>query len=843
MTEQHESNLSAFLSRYAAFLVAFFTLAIVMAMLYSSSMNRIFQCILVVVVLVSGVVIAGLLRNHERRHKKDLVELQQREENLSAIFNSIGDAVIVTDIKGNVVQLNPVAVELTGWTMAEASGKPMDDVFHIVNAQSREPAVNPANRVFETGKIVGLANHTMLIAKDGRKYHIADSAAPIRANDGTVTGVVLVFRDVTENYQMRSVIRESEQYLRSVFRAAPTGIGVVVDRILTQVNERICEITGYAEDELIGKSSRILYKDAVDYAYVGNEKYHQIREIGTGTVETQWQRKDGTMIDVLLSSTPMVAEDLSKGVTFTALDITHRKTIEKELHLSLKKYESTFQTAPVWVVLSGIESGRYIEVNNSFLELMGYRQEEVIGKSSLELQSWCDPEDRQKIVEKINSEGSVRNIEVQRRTKSGKIIDTLFSARPLRLENEEFLISVTQDISKWKQSENERVKLEEQFQQVQKLESIGRLAGGVAHDLNNLLSPIIGYGEMLLEDISAEDVHRDSIQEIVNAGVRARNLVHQLLAFSRKQTLEYKQLDMNEVANGVEKLMRRTIREDIEIQIITSPHPLHILGDIGQIEQMILNLATNASDAMPDGGNMTIETLQVSLDEEYAQRHQGVKPGEYVMLSVSDTGCGMDEETCRQIFEPFFSTKGKQGTGLGLATVYGIAKQHGGNIWVYSELGKGTTFNIFMPFSGKIEIENELPEPIVLDPGGAETILLVEDNDQVRSLVFTILQRKGYDVLVAEDGDDALHILDQHKGTLDLMLTDVVMPGMNGKELFSRVIERYKHLKVIYMSGYTANVIAHRGILDEGTDFIQKPFSTQDLAAKVREVLDRDRAA
>ena len=494
-------------------------------------------------------------------------------------------------------------------------------------------------------------------------------------------------------------------------------------------------------------------------------------------------------------------------------------------------------------MLSAIETGRYIEVNKSFLELMGYDQAEVIGKSSLELKSWCNPEDRQKIVEKINREGAVRNMEVQRKTKSGKIIDTLFSAQPLRLENEELLISVTQDISKWKQSENERAKLEEQFQQVQKLESIGRLAGGVAHDLNNLLSPIIGYGEMLLEDTSVEDVRRESIQEIVNAGVRARNLVHQLLAFSRKQTLEYKQINMNEVAGGVEKLMRRTIREDIEIHIITSPQPLHILGDIGQIEQMILNLATNASDAMPDGGEMTIETLQISLDEEYAKRHQGVKPGEYVMLSVSDTGCGMDEETCRQIFEPFFSTKGKQGTGLGLATVYGIAKQHGGNIWVYSELEKGTTFKIFMPFSGKIEIEKEVLDPVIDDPGGVETILLVEDNEQVRNLVFTILHRKGYVVLVAADGKEALHILDQHKGALDLMLTDVVMPGMNGKELFSRVIEKYKHLKVIYMSGYTANVIAHRGILDKGTDFIQKPFSTQDLAVKVRDVLDRDGVA
>jgi len=334
LTEQQVSKLSSFLRRYAAFLVAFFTLLIVTGMLYSSSMGRVFQCILVVIVLMSGVVMAALLRYHERRHRRHLEELREREENLRAIFNSIGDAVIVTDTKGHVVQLNPIAIELTGWTIAEALGKPIDEVFHIVNAQTREQAANPVNRVFETGNIVGLANHTMLTAKDGTEFHIADSAAPIRANDGRITGVVLVFRDVTENYQMRNAIRESEQYLRSVFRAAPTGIGVVTDRILKQVNERICEMTGYAEDELIGQSSRILYASDADYIYVGEEKYSQVRDVGTGTVETQWKRKDGAIIDVLLSSTPINAEDLAGGVTFTALDITHRKQIEKELHLS-----------------------------------------------------------------------------------------------------------------------------------------------------------------------------------------------------------------------------------------------------------------------------------------------------------------------------------------------------------------------------------------------------------------------------------------------------------------------------------------------------------------------------
>jgi CheY-like chemotaxis protein/two-component sensor histidine kinase len=344
---------------------------------------------------------------------------------------------------------------------------------------------------------------------------------------------------------------------------------------------------------------------------------------------------------------------------------------------------------------------------------------------------------------------------------------------------------------------------------------------------------------MLLDDLDTDDKRRLSVDQILSAGFRARDLVRQLLAFSRKQTLEYKPIHMNKAIKNFEKLLRRTIREDIVIKINTSPDIQMIMADIGQIEQVIMNLAVNAADAMPQGGFLSIETAPVDLDKEYAEIHQDVKPGEYLMLAFSDTGFGMDEETRKQVFEPFFSTKGEQGTGLGLATVYGIVKQHGGNIWVYSEPGKGTTFKVYLPVSKDPHVEEKSGENGVNVQDGSETILLVEDNEQVRYLAHTILERRGYTVLVAESGPKALEILTHYDDPVHLLLTDVVMPEMNGKELFDKVAEKYPDLQVLYMSGYTNNVIAHRGVLDEGVQFVHKPFSVQVLSARVREMLDK----
>lgn len=430
-----------------------------------------------------------------------------------------------------------------------------------------------------------------------------------------------------------------------------------------------------------------------------------------------------------------------------------------------------------------------------------------------------------------------REVSGMSREQFGRVAQALFTLAN-QLSNTAYQnVQQARFISERKRAEKEKDRLEAQYRQSQKVEAIGRLAGGVAHDLNNLLTPIIGYGELLSSEFSPGDLRRESIDQIMRAGYGARDLVRQLLAFSRKQKLKYQPLNLNKTIRGFQQLLRRTIREDIELRLLLSRDIATIRGDIGQIEQVILNLFVNAQHAMPNGGKLTIETAMVDLDQAYAERHPNTQPGRYVMMAVSDTGLGMDRETQEHIFEPFFSTKGDQGTGLGLSTVYGIVKQHGGNIWVYSEPGKGTIFKVYLPVSDDLIIENNVDDEAAVETKGSETILLVEDNEQVRRLASVVLKRQGYKLLIAEHGAKALSLLKDHKGNVDLLLTDVIMPDMNGKELSAKAMAISSHIRVLYMSGYTDDIIAQRGALDENDRFIEKPFTVQALSAKVRAAL------
>jgi PAS domain S-box-containing protein len=387
----------------------------------------------------------------------------------------------------------------------------------------------------------------------------------------------------------------------------------------------------------------------------------------------------------------------------------------------------------------------------------------------------------------------------------------------------------------------ERRTLEQQLRQSQKMEAVGRLAGGIAHDFNNLLMVISGYSEFLLDRLGPDPALRSPAQEIASAAVRATTLTRQLLAFSRKQMLAPKILDLNGVVTENFKMLTRMIGEDVDLVMVPAVDLGSVRADAGQIEQVIMNLAVNARDAMPSGGKLTIETSNVSLDDEYARFHAPLKPGNYVMLAISDTGAGMDSETQSHIFEPFFTTKGTKGTGLGLSTVYGIVKQSGGYIWVYSEPGKGTTFKIYLPRVAEAAETPALVAPhtgaAAMEPG-TETILLVEDEANLRYLARQYLEKQGYRVIEAADGAVAVQIAVAHEGMIHLLLTDVIMPGMNGRELAQRISEIRPNVKILYMSGYTENVIGRNGTLDAGVRLLQKPFTLRDLKSKVREVLD-----
>jgi PAS domain S-box-containing protein len=479
-------------------------------------------------------------------------------------------------------------------------------------------------------------------------------------------------------------------------------------------------------------------------------------------------------------------------------------------------------------------TGQLLDVNPALLVMLGYTSTpELVGKHLASLyadtQQWFVLADRLRsaapfnglVVEWLRKDATATEIRV-----SGRAVSDLGKDRTFEL----FAEDVT-----------ERRALEQQLQQSQKMEAVGRLAGGIAHDFNNLLMVISGYSEFLLDRLGPEPSLRAPAQEIAGAAARASSLTRQLLAFSRKQMLAPKILDLNIVVTENLKMLTRMIGEDIELVMVPATALGAVRADAGQIEQVIMNLAVNARDAMPSGGKLTIETSNVTLDHDQARLHPPLTAGSYVLLAISDTGAGMDFETQSRIFEPFFTTKGTKGTGLGLSTVYGIVKQSGGYIWVYSEQGKGTTFKIYLPRVAEAAQSpvqtGVLPEAFAGAPG-TETILLVEDEANLRYLARQFLEKQGYRVLDAADGALAMQIAQEREGVIHLLLTDVIMPGMNGRELAQRVLQLRPGTKVLYMSGYTENVIGHNGTLDAGVRLLPKPFTLRDLKNKVREVLD-----
>jgi len=412
-------------------------------------------------------------------------------------------------------------------------------------------------------------------------------------------------------------------------------------------------------------------------------------------------------------------------------------------------------------------------------------------------------------------------------------------ATPFKSGDERKVIVSFDEITERKKTEHALHAYQERIRQAQKMEAVGRLAGGVAHDFNNLLIPVIGYSELLLEDFRSNDTARRSLEEIIKAGHSAKALVHQLLAFGRKQPLDIKVLQINAVIKNLKGLLKRTIREDIQFRTVLEPNLPCIKGDAGQLEQILINLAVNAQDAMPGGGTLTIETADAIIDEAFAAGYRNAVPGRYVMMAVTDNGHGMTPEIQAQIFEPFFTTKERdKGTGLGLSTVYGLVKQHGGNIWVYSEPDKGTTFKIYLPTTTGAVVTVRKSRPERRDINGTETIVVVEDDAGVRDLVVNILKRYGYTVLDAAGGSEGLKIMEAHHGALHLLLTDIVMPQINGVALYEQATQISPSLKVLYMSGYTDDVILRSGAVTQGAPFIQKPFALMDLVFEIREILD-----
>ncbi|HEY6801997.1 MAG TPA: response regulator [Pyrinomonadaceae bacterium] len=601
------------------------------------------------------------------------------------------------------------------------------------------------------------------------------------------------------------------------------------------VSNYIEQMLGYSVHEWLttsGLSAQILHPE--DHERV-NRETNLAYESGTrNRAEFRLLAKNGRPVWVETHSAVIKDEDGKaigrRGVT---IDISERKQAEAALLEAEAKYRSIFENA-VEGIFQATPEGNYIAVNPAMARILGYSSAaEVIAERILfKADDYADLRSAATLKKSLAEDGLVAGFECEIYRKDRSRITTIQNVRAIHNDQEEVLHyeGSMEDVT-------ERALLESQLRQSQKLEAVGMLAGGIAHDFNNLLTVIGGYCELSLSRLNERDPLYRNLSEVSKAATRAGVLTRQLLAFSRKQVLQPRVIDLNSVVVEMEKLLRRLIGENIEFHARFGEGLGRVKADPGQIEQVIMNLAINSRDAMPISGKLLIETANVALDEEHIKRHAAVEPGNYVMLAVSDTGCGMDKETQGRIFEPFFTTKEQgKGTGLGLATVYGIVTQSGGSIWVYSEVNKGTTFKIYLPRVDE-PVERPAPRPLKESLQGTETIILAEDEEMVRELAHEVLTAYGYKVLVAANGGAALLICEQYEDPVDLLITDVVMPEMSGLELATRLKTLKPNLRVLYMSGYTDNAVVLQGV-KEGENFIQKPFTPIALGERVRTVLD-----
>jgi PAS domain S-box-containing protein len=593
-----------------------------------------------------------------------------------------------------------------------------------------------------------------------------------------------------------------------------------------EVNEAAIAHYGYSRDEFLRMRISDI-RPADDVARLAED----VANAPAGLQSSgEWKHilRDGRIIDVeVVSHTLEFADRPARLVAVH--DITERKRTEEALRQAEQKYRHIFEEAIVGIFQS-TPQGRFTSANASMARMLGYDSPEdlIASITDIQQQLYVDAARRDEFKRLLEEQGERKGLQLEVYRKDRSRMWLSMNVRAVREAGMVVRYEGTfEDIS-------ERKLLEEQFRQAQKMEAVGRLAGGVAHDFNNALGVITGYSDLLQMRLPPDDQLRKYAQEIAKAGHRAASLTRQLLAFSRKQVIQPVVLDLNAVVNDMGKMLQRLIGEDINIKFSRSGDLASIKADPGQVEQVLMNLAVNARDAMPQGGKVFIETANAELDHSYTRQHAYVKPGRYVSLSFSDTGCGMDKETQAHIFEPFFTTKeAGKGTGLGLSTVYGIVKQNGGYVWVYSEPGKGTTFKIYFPRSDEAQKAADAAETSPAMSSGSETVLLVEDEEPLRQLARTCLETGGYTVLCAPDAKSAIEVARLHPDAIHLLLTDVIMPGLSGHDLAKIMSALRPDIKILYMSGYTNDLIAQYGVLDSETLLLEKPFTLYSLLNKV----------
>jgi two-component system cell cycle sensor histidine kinase/response regulator CckA len=625
---------------------------------------------------------------------------------------------------------------------------------------------------------------------------------------------------------------QSEEQYRLLFASVPRPMWVAdADSLkFLAVNDAAILHYGYARDEFESISAReIICEEAAVTDLMAPLR------IGPGTQVLKHRKKDGTVIDVEIVGRPIVFEGRAAQLSLV-IDVTDRKLADARLQASEKKFAKAFYLSPLALSIATLPEGRVLDANGALFRILGYDPEQMIGKTVHELGIWTFPKDRERMLQSLGEEDRSIGLETVFTTQSGETKTVLVFSEAIELDGVPCVLSVTHDVT-------ERKQLEQQLRQAQRMDAVGRLAGGVAHDFNNMLGVIRGYSELLRTRV-CDELAQEQIEEIKKASDRAASLTRQLLAFSRRQVLQPASLDLNERISQISKMLRRLIGDDVQLIVRPGDSLAAIEADPGQIDQVILNLAVNARDAMPCGGKLLLETSNIRLDDSSLFQQRAVKPGPYVMLAISDTGCGMDAETLAHIFEPFFTTKeyGK-GTGLGLSTVHGIVTQSEGYIWVASQPGQGSTFKICLPASRKKHARATLEANERREVArGSATILLVEDEESMRKLTRHLLEGPGYRVLEACDGAEAIELARQNND-IQLLLTDVVMPRLSGPGLAERIKASNPQIEVIYMSGYTDELLVRHGALGQGITFLEKPFTQDSLVNAVQTALAGTHAA
>jgi PAS domain S-box-containing protein len=629
--------------------------------------------------------------------------------------------------------------------------------------------------------------------------------------------------------------RQGEERFRALIEHGADAVALVApDATLLFASHSTERLLGFAPAELVGRSGfeRVHPDDA---ARVRSAFAALATRPGTPlAVGLRWHHKDGSWRYIDAVAVNRLAEPAVGAIVVNFRDDTERRQAEVALRESEERYRTLVEGVRD-VIFALSPEGTITSLNPAFETITGWQRDQWVGQPFERL---VHPEDLPLALELLGRvvRGELRPVNQFRvRIAQGDYRVAEFSATPQLVEGQLIgILGIGRDVT-------ERVQLEQQLRQAQKMEAVGRLAGGIAHDFNNILTAITGYADLLLEDLGPTDPRREDAEEVRKAAQRAAGLTRQLLAFSRQQVLQPSVIDVNALVGDLQRMLGRLLGEDVELGTRLDPAVGRVKADPGQLEQVLMNLAVNARDAMPQGGKLTLETVNVDMDERYAADHYPARPGPYVMIAVSDTGTGMSEETQAHMFEPFFTTKEKgKGTGLGLATVYGIVKQSGGFIWVYSELGHGSTFKIYLPRVAEPSERSAGAAPTGAQRSrGTETVLLAEDEPPVRAVARQVLERHGYTVLEAPSAESALDIATRYSGTIHLLLTDVIMPGMNGRELATRLAGLRPEARVIFMSGYTDDAVTRHGVLEPGSTYLQKPFTPDAIARKVREVLDR----